>query len=63
MTNAYFNDQVGPQFWPDGGRPKDISKKGEVYTKPTKVNTSAKFTSYRDSGGEADKDFKEHGNW
>lgn len=63
MTNAWFNDQVGPQFWGDGTKPKDISKKGEVFTKPTKVDTSAKFKPYRDTGGAIDKDFQEQDNW
>ena len=63
MTNAWINDQIGPQYWGDGKKVKDISKQGEAYTKPTKVDISAKFTPYRDIGGSADKDYQEHGNW
>ena len=64
MANKYQGNNSNPESY-DGasGGIKDISKKGEVYTKPTKVETSAKFTPYRDVGGNANKEYQEHANW
>lgn len=61
MSNSYYNSDTPNYFGTDKNKP--MLKKGEVFTKPTKVATNAGFKEYNQTGLKVDKDFDSNSDW